>query len=97
GLADTFSRYAYPATPALPWTTALRPDALDHLGAVARDRAAEFDAPDLHSQWFYGGGAIPRWAGYTIGAAWAHDHAAGGPTAPPGAARLLPADGIIPR
>jgi len=70
GLADTFSVYAYPKTPPVPWDEALQPDQLHRLAAIARDNAATTDTPHVHGVWFYGVGDLPRWAGYTIGAGW---------------------------
>jgi hypothetical protein len=71
GLADTFSVYAYPKTPPIPWDEALQPTQLHLLGAIARDNAAMTDTGGkVHSRWFFGAGNLPRWAGFTIGASW---------------------------
>jgi hypothetical protein len=68
GLADAFSLQAFPATPPVPWANALEPGDLDRLATLARSNAATVVTPDVHSEWFFGSGDLPRWAGYTIGA-----------------------------
>jgi hypothetical protein len=73
GLADTFSVDAYPKTPPVPWDEALQPNELDRLAAIGRANAATIDTREVHSQWFFGAGDLPRWAGYTIGASWVRD------------------------
>lgn len=70
GLADTFSVYAYPKTPPIPWDKALQPNQLHRLGAIARDDAAITDTGEVFRRWFIGAGNKPKWAGFTIGAAW---------------------------
>ena len=70
GLADTFSAYAYPKTPPIPWDEALQPNQLRTLGAIARDDAAMTNTTEVFSRWFLGAGNLPRGAGFTIGASW---------------------------
>jgi uncharacterized protein YjaZ len=66
-------------------------------GRLARDRGPDLDTPDTHSQWFFGTGDMPRWAGYTIGSRWVRDYLAARPDVDVVAATLLPADEIVPR
>ena len=73
GLADTFSVYAYPKTPPIPWDEALQPNQLHRLGAIARDNAAMTNTGEVFRRWFLGAGNLPRWAGFTIGASWVRD------------------------
>jgi hypothetical protein len=96
GLADAFALQAFPSTPPLPWANALQPADLDQFEALARSNATTADTPDLHSEWFYGSGEIPRWAGYTIGATWVGDFLAAHEDINVVAATLLPAEEIIP-
>ena len=96
GLADAFSLEAFPSTPPLPWASALQPEDLDQLATLAQSNATVMDTPDLHSEWFFGLGDIPRWAGYTVGATWVRDFLAAHEDVDVVAATLLPADEIIP-
>lgn len=96
GIADAFSLHAFPSTPPLPWANALQPDDLEQLSTLARSNATTTNTPDLHSEWFFGSGDIPRWAGYTIGAAWVRDFLATNGNVDVRAATLLPAGDIIP-
>ena len=95
GLADTFGVYAYPKTPPIPWDEALPPDELQRLGAIARDNAATTNTSHVHSVWFYGVGDLPRWAGYTIGAAWVRHFLTTHPQTDVTAATELTANKII--
>jgi Predicted Zn-dependent protease (DUF2268) len=97
GLADGFSVVAFPSTPPLPWANSLQPEDLDQLATLARSNATTMDTPELHSEWFFGSGDIPRWAGYTIGAAWVSDFLAAHDDVDIVAATLLPAEEIIPQ
>jgi uncharacterized protein YjaZ len=96
GLADAFSLLAFPSTPPLPWANALQPEELDKFSTLARSHATTTDTPDLHSQWFFGSGDMPRWAGYTVGATWVRDFLATHEDVDLVAATLLPADDVIP-
>jgi uncharacterized protein YjaZ len=65
GLADRFSYEVFPHTPPHPW---------DHALTKAQERSAWRQARPLlserdygHSEWFFGTGAVPRWAGFTLG------------------------------
>jgi hypothetical protein len=95
GLADTFSVDAYPQTPPIPWDEALQPNELDRLAAIARANAPTTDAPEVHGQWFFGAGDLPRWAGYTIGASWVRDFLTAHPQIDVTAATVLTANEII--
>jgi Predicted Zn-dependent protease (DUF2268) len=72
GLADAFAREAFPATPLAPWVEALSDEEQGLYWALAQpflnqtppDREA---ADELFNEWFFGTGAIPRWAGYNLG------------------------------
>jgi hypothetical protein len=98
GLADTFSVYAYPQSPPIPWDEALQPNQVNRLGAIARDNAAMTDTGgEVHSRWFYGGGDLPRWAGYTIGAAWVRHFLTTHPQTDVTAATELTANKILGR
>lgn len=50
---------------------------------------------ELHSEWFFGSGDIPRWADYTIGVTWVRDFLAAHEDVDVVAATLLPAETII--
>ena len=64
GLADQFSLELYGGAPP-PWITELHGAELDLWLENARE---EFDSTTYdHDAWFFGGTAIPRWAGYAIG------------------------------
>ncbi len=69
GLADVFSSAAFPATPTLPWTNALTADEEQRLWQQAQPSLNQPNSGSsrLYDRWFFGGGGIPRWAGYTIG------------------------------
>lgn len=95
GLADTFSRAAFPQTPPIPWTEALQPDELDRLAAVARADADTILTRELHHRWFFGAGDLPRWAGYTIGTTWIRDFLTAHPEIDVTGATLLSANQII--
>jgi hypothetical protein len=97
GLADAFSLQAFPSTPPPPWANALQPDDIDQLTSLAQSNATTANTPDLHSEWFFGVGDIPRWAGYTIGATWVREFLAAHGDVDVVAATLLPAEEIIPR
>ena len=65
GLADRFSYEVFPHLPPKPW---------DHALTKAQEHASWLQARPLlndhdysHSEWFYGGGATPRWVGFTLG------------------------------
>ena len=64
GLADQYALELY-GRPSPPWVTELVGAELDFW----LDRAeSEFDSTSYdHDAWFFGGSAIPRWAGYAIG------------------------------
>jgi hypothetical protein len=96
GLADAFSLYAFPSSPSLPWANALQPEEVDRFSTLARSHATTTNTPDLHSEWFFGSGDIPRWAGYTIGATWIRDFLAADANVDVVAATLLSAKDIIP-
>ena len=67
GLADHFAHEVFPHSPQLPWDKALNERQEHRLWARAQPKLDRRDAGSLHSTWFFGTGAIPRWAGYTIG------------------------------
>jgi Predicted Zn-dependent protease (DUF2268) len=96
GLADAFSLQAFPSTPPLPWANALQPEDLDQLTALARSNATTTNTPDVHSEWFFGSGDIPRWAGYTIGATWVRDFLTTHEDVDVVAATRVPAEEVIP-
>jgi hypothetical protein len=96
GIGDAFSLHAFPSTPPLPWANALQPEDLDQFSTLARSNATTTDTPDLHSEWFFGSGDIPRWAGYTVGARWVRDFLATHEDVDVVAATLLPAKDVIP-
>ena len=66
GLADHFAEEAFPKTPSQPW---------DHALTKAQERSLwlagrrELNVPFGydHPSWFFGGGDMPQWAGYTLG------------------------------
>ena len=64
GLADHFALQVLGGS-APPWTSALSSQdvASIHERAASAMAAARYD----HSEWFFGNGSIPRWAGYTLG------------------------------
>ena len=97
GLSDTFSVYAYPKTPPIPWDEALQPNQLQSLGAIARDDATMTDTGEVHRRWFLGAGNLPRWAGFTIGASWVRHFLTTHPQIDVTAATELTANKIIGR
>jgi hypothetical protein len=66
GLADHFAAEAFPDTPPQPWDNAL--SAAQEAG-LWRQAEPVLKAPGGydHRAWFFGGGDLPRWAGYTLG------------------------------
>jgi hypothetical protein len=66
GLADHFVADAFPDTPPQPWDNALAADQETALWRKAQS-VLEVPAGYNHRTWFFGGGDLPRWAGYTLG------------------------------
>ena len=66
GLADHFVAEAFPDTPPQPWDHALSGEQETELWRRAQ---SVLDVPHGydHQAWFFGGGDLPRWAGYTLG------------------------------
>lgn len=66
GLADHFAAEAFPNTPPQPWDNALSGD---QETALWRKAQSVLEAPSGydHQAWFFGGGDLPRLAGYTLG------------------------------
>ena len=64
GLAGRFVEELYANAPE-PWERALPGESLGEVAALARSHALR-DKYD-HREWFYGAGALLRWAGYTLG------------------------------
>jgi uncharacterized protein YjaZ len=60
-------REAYPGAPAIPWVEPLPAAAERIVWRRARAFLTSPDDLDIHQAWFFGGGALPRWAGYRIG------------------------------
>jgi len=66
GMAVMFAREAYDSSPLQPWANALDREQERRLWELARPQLA---GPNReHGRWFFGGGDLPRWAGYTLGA-----------------------------
>jgi hypothetical protein len=64
GLADAFAEMLTGLAPP-PWTAALDHEQLPGILAQAN---TELENPYYdHAEWFFGAGAVPRWAGYTLG------------------------------
>jgi uncharacterized protein YjaZ len=66
GLADEFSKTVVANAPRVPWTDGLTPAQEKQAWADAQALLSTADF-SLHATWFFGAGAIPRWAGYTLG------------------------------
>lgn len=66
GLADQFVAEAFPDTPPQPWDNALSEDEETELWRRAQS-VLEVPGGYNHQAWFFGGGDLPRWAGYTLG------------------------------
>ena len=66
GLADHFVAEAFPDTPPQPWDNALSKDEEAELWRKARP-VLEVPGGYNNQAWFFGGGDLPRWAGYTLG------------------------------
>ena len=66
GLADHFVAEAFPDTPPLPWDHVLSGQQETELWGKARS-VLEVPGGYNHQAWFFGGGDLPRWAGYTLG------------------------------
>lgn len=64
GLADHFVNEAFPTTPPQPWDNALS-EGQEH--ALWQRAAPQLWRAHDHRLWFFGGPAIPRWAGYSLG------------------------------
>ena len=64
GLADHFAEEAFPDTPPTPWANAL---SKEQERAVWRRAEQQLWEPYSHPTWFFGGGDLPQWAGYTLG------------------------------
>lgn len=64
GLADAFAEMLTGLAPP-PWTAALDGDRFST--TLARAKAELEDPYYDHAEWFFGAGALPRWAGYTLG------------------------------
>lgn len=63
GLAGHFAQEVY-GGPSEPWES-LSPETVR---AHAAEAAGKWEASDYnHDAWFYGGGALPRWIGYSLG------------------------------
>lgn len=93
GLAGRFVAELYGSPPEL-WEAALGPVALR---AAAADALGEIHAPRYdHAAWFFGGGAQPRWAGYTLGFALVGRWLAAAPGRTAAGAAGTPADDILP-
>jgi hypothetical protein len=92
GLADEFSRSLNPSSPAIPWDAVLTPRQQHELWARAQGQATNLQ---VHAEWFFGTGAVPRWAGYTLGAHVVAAYRARNPGASWQALTRLPADQII--
>lgn len=68
GLADRFMEEAFPATPAAPWDQAIPKQRVRDLWRRARpilSKTWSVGGYD-HRAWFFGGGDLPRWGGYTL-------------------------------
>ena len=66
GLADHFASEAFPDTPSQPWDNALSNEQEAELWRRAQS-VLKVPGGYNHRAWFYGGGDLPRWAGYTLG------------------------------
>jgi hypothetical protein len=66
GLADWFAYEVFPETPPQPWDNALSEEQEASLWRRAAPLLSREEGYDLNA-WFYGGGDIPLWAGYTLG------------------------------
>jgi Predicted Zn-dependent protease (DUF2268) len=66
GLADHFVAEAFPDTPPQPWDHALSGEQETELWQEAQS-VLEVPGGYNHQAWFFGGGDLPRWAGYTLG------------------------------
>ena len=66
GLADHFAAEAFPDTPPQPWDHALSENEETELWRKAQSVLAVPGGYN-HRAWFFGGGDLPRWAGYTLG------------------------------
>ncbi|MDP9343899.1 MAG: DUF2268 domain-containing protein [Actinomycetota bacterium] len=67
GIADTFSVQTFPQGPPNPWDEALTPEQERQAWTMARPHLDDVLDDHGFAHWFFGGGAIPHWAGYTIG------------------------------
>ena len=54
-----------PSAPPIPWDNVLTKQQEHDLWARAQGLPTNLQ---VHAQWFFGSGDIPRWSGYTIGA-----------------------------
>lgn len=80
GLADHFEYEAFPKTPSQPWDHALTRAQEEAVWQKARSILETPYGYD-HTAWFFGGGNVPHWAGYSlgydvVGAYLTHNHSA---------------------
>ncbi len=92
GLADQFAIEVAGIDPPM-WSMALSEEELEVWSARAKEEW--YNTAYSHDAWFFGGGSIPRWAGYSIGFAMTGDFLSANPERKPSQLFSQPASSFI--
>lgn len=67
GGAIAFAAEVYPDAPTVPWLVPMTDTQEEATWRKARSQLSRSDDIDRHHAWFFGGGELPRFAGYKLG------------------------------